>query len=529
MEGGRTAWVTGLLALGGTVFFALVLAFFAENDPDVFWHLKSGELIVANWQVPDHDIFSYTRQGLEWIDSQWLFQVMLYGSYSLFGDNGFTLLRMALSGLLIVFIIFSTPGKIPLGMRSLAGFMFLMAVKFRIMTRPELFTFLIMSVMFFVLERARRGRPALLALLPFIQLIFANSQGIWPIGVALVFACCGDHLFHSLDPEDYRSWARENLAWIVTPFIAAGVNIIQPYGLKGFFFPLTLLGKIMTEGTAQKSAIAEFQPLLNWNAPLTVPFIVLACATIVIAMLCGRKLRPFLFALGLFLSFLALKAVRNIGVGSVALTFVLMAHYQLLTEKRPTVFLSERLVRWSGILITISSLYLSVFTLSFPLRYWDQSYRKRGLGVYMCQHAPVEAVEFLKSIDYKGNIINSMNLGGYLIWAGWPDWMVFSDSRLEVGGQDVFRHYWRVYQNNKLFEARAREYDVGAVVLTWFHPYSDTCAMLMNDKRWALVHIDCTALVFLRREPRYESIIREYEITDPLEYEIISPEKNRIP
>ena len=40
------------------------------DDPDYYWHLKTGEYIVAHGALPQADIFSYTNAGRPW--EKWL-------------------------------------------------------------------------------------------------------------------------------------------------------------------------------------------------------------------------------------------------------------------------------------------------------------------------------------------------------------------------------------------------------------------------------------------------------------------------
>src|SRR3984957_4085916 len=47
-------------------------------DPDVWWHLKTGEWIAQHRGVPHSDPFSYTRAGQRWVTHEWLSELFLY-------------------------------------------------------------------------------------------------------------------------------------------------------------------------------------------------------------------------------------------------------------------------------------------------------------------------------------------------------------------------------------------------------------------------------------------------------------------
>lgn len=60
------------------IFLVGVLAvwFRGVQDPDYYWHLKSGEWMLDHRQILKEDVFSYTRRGEEWMNSAWLQQAI---------------------------------------------------------------------------------------------------------------------------------------------------------------------------------------------------------------------------------------------------------------------------------------------------------------------------------------------------------------------------------------------------------------------------------------------------------------------
>ena len=55
--------------------FALVLRIPA--DPDMWWHLKVGQDILAGI-FPYHDIYTWSMPGYAWVDHEWLTEVLMY-------------------------------------------------------------------------------------------------------------------------------------------------------------------------------------------------------------------------------------------------------------------------------------------------------------------------------------------------------------------------------------------------------------------------------------------------------------------
>src|SRR5438034_9346812 len=46
------------------------------SDGDTGWHIRTGEWILANRQVPAHDIFSFSKPGDPWYAWEWLSDVV---------------------------------------------------------------------------------------------------------------------------------------------------------------------------------------------------------------------------------------------------------------------------------------------------------------------------------------------------------------------------------------------------------------------------------------------------------------------
>src|SRR3990172_9986676 len=48
------------------------------TDPDYWWHLRTGRLIVETGSLPQADPFSFTAAGSDWLAHEWLAEVVIY-------------------------------------------------------------------------------------------------------------------------------------------------------------------------------------------------------------------------------------------------------------------------------------------------------------------------------------------------------------------------------------------------------------------------------------------------------------------
>src|SRR4030095_14362503 len=74
------------LLLGLPLAALIVVAAFALrrlDDFDTWWHLASRRWIAQHHAIPYTDVLSYTVPTNEWINLQWLYDLLLYEIYSL--------------------------------------------------------------------------------------------------------------------------------------------------------------------------------------------------------------------------------------------------------------------------------------------------------------------------------------------------------------------------------------------------------------------------------------------------------------
>ena len=74
-----------------------VLAAQPQTDPDLWWHLRTGQWILENRAIPHSDPFSFTMLGTHWVAHEWLADI---GLYLLYQAGGLT--ALALSTALVV-------------------------------------------------------------------------------------------------------------------------------------------------------------------------------------------------------------------------------------------------------------------------------------------------------------------------------------------------------------------------------------------------------------------------------------------
>ena len=174
-------WLVVVLGAIGVMELAQV-----SNAVDLAYHLKVGELIVAERAVPRTDVLAWTTAGRPWLDQNWGAQVAMYGIWRL---GGFPLLTVA-SALCTVgawALVAAACRRRTASLRLIAGAVLAgyLAAAAGFSARPQMFSLLLFAAELYLLEVARTRPRAALAI-PLLMVLWANLHGAFVVGVGLL-------------------------------------------------------------------------------------------------------------------------------------------------------------------------------------------------------------------------------------------------------------------------------------------------------------------------------------------------------
>jgi hypothetical protein len=188
----------GIAALDGVLLvLVLVLSFFlgafAANNSDLWMHMALGRALLSGAYNFGVDPFAFTTEGLYWVNHAWLYDVCLYGLYSLTGDLGVIIVK-ALLVMLLALVLYSLrlPGQsawIPLCVLALG----MLTMSPRLVLQPSLLSLLFLGLTLFVLVRTSPrdiDKPTSISLWWLVPLfvLWANVDALFwfgPLTVAL--------------------------------------------------------------------------------------------------------------------------------------------------------------------------------------------------------------------------------------------------------------------------------------------------------------------------------------------------------
>src|SRR5438445_127820 len=212
--------LTSALVLRGLLFVAIFsLAAVPPLDPDLWWHLANGRLILTTASIPHVDVYSFSAAGQPWVMHEWLADLGMYGLYQL---GGLPLL-VAIAGLAVTgaaLCLYHLLRRTGLNPSAAVGLTLVGALAGSTAwgARPQLLNLLFTGVLLVGLARYRDRHLRAWMLPPFIWL-WANLHSGFLVGViiSLLFVA------GELAPVAQRSMSAAAFRW--SPARPAGPGV----------------------------------------------------------------------------------------------------------------------------------------------------------------------------------------------------------------------------------------------------------------------------------------------------------------
>jgi hypothetical protein len=498
------------------VVFGFICGAFEITNTAIGWHLASGRWMLENREVLDHDVFSFTSGGAEWIDHEWLFQLASAALFDLGGAPALVVMRMFIVAALMLLLvrIGMTSGLDPPVALVLAALVVL-AARPRFFLRPELFTLLLLplAMWLFADRRGRRFWP-----LPLVAVIAlgANLHGailVAPILIAIWFTGeVGDQLIR----RDFdRSVLSSGTIGVGAAFLAP---LLNPHGWLLWTVPFRL-AEMVTK---------PHIPNPEWISPglAEAPELYAAFALVAMVLISGRA-APQSWLSAIATAALAVKHIRNIG-----LFFILLPQTIAPSLASWPLFAADGAPARSRprVRLALSLVLVGILGVSALVRPWPRA----GFG-FAENWYPEKAVRFLADEDLlEGNLYNDVRFGGWLILDGYPDRQVFLDDRNEIH-EPLLREIWEIFTRSDVgsWEDLLDRWHIDTILLRYHEPINVTTpdgdnlgrrgfsTLWFRSSLWATVYWDDVAIVLVRRASVPASFLaeHEYRVVDPDDFE----------
>ncbi len=526
------------IVIAGLFIFVFLFGLTKIEDYDLWWHLKTGQYILAEKKIPTEDIFSFTNpSGTEWVVPGWMSGIIFYLVEQVSGFNGLIIFKALIISLayLLLLLLFEKKKK-PFFLTILVLIISVLISRFRFIgIRPYIFKY-VLSVFFIYLLESRRmslrdedyrvsGRKKVLYLFPLLMVLWTNLHGTFFLGLVIIAAYILGEYFEKYFSADRPISLKPLILLLVT---CALVTLLNPYGYR--FHQWTFKLFLLTSG--QVIPNQEFMPPRINEYPLFWFFLFSGMLSFLLRMfiplksdLSWKKKIDFTY-LFLFLPFayLAFKSIRYIAIFSLVNSLILVENFSFFGEYcRGLItkfdFFSRFISGKIASAVLKSSLLILMAVVFFYTFRQEKSYRF-GLGIKEGVY-PIKAAEFIENEKVNannpsGNIYNSEEYGGYLIWKWFPKRKVFifNDNLLFYGLRN------QVYGKAIPGEDLLAKYGVNCILKSYSAANLEN--YYLNSGNWKLVWWDEQALIYLKDIPENKDLILKYayKYVDPLNFNL---------
>ena len=482
----------------------LIMAVRTPLETDMWWHLRAGEETMLSKEVYAVDTFSFTREGVDWINHSWLSQVLMFSIFQAGSYYGLSIWVGVCAVLSMLFVYLQMKGH-PL-LRS-AVLLFAAVVSSVVWSpRPQIHTLVLFSLLGYLIFKYKTTKDYkyLIGTLPIFAL-WGNLHGGYVLGIILMGSVIVGEILNKIIFKDIA----ESLSWrqisIFVVFMVSGflVVLINPFGLDMWRIPFNTVGVETLQNVINEWASPDFhqafqQPML-WMLLGVFSLIGLSKNSID-----GAELIPLIT-----FSWAALVARRNFGpfaiiaapIFSKYLTSLIDEWLSVATKKLPWVgrFLEKSTQNnrdlKPGLKNLLNLVLIGLLLVGAGWKIANVNDREFILqaerGVF-----PVDAVEWMKKSGINGNMFNDYNWGGYLIWH-MREVPVFVDGRTDLFGDDILNDYLSIMSLQSNWADNLDDYQINSVLVK---SDSDIARALQNSG-WQIEYQDSISMFLQRSYP----------------------------
>ncbi len=454
-------------------------------DPDIWWHLRTGQWILEHATVPTTDPFSMYGMEKPWIAYSWLFEVLVYGLHRGLGLIGILLYQIVLAIAVVAAVHHLVVKREPRfvvasGLVALAT----VAISADLTPRPWLFTILFFTVTLDAVLDLREGRNTkAIWLLPPFYVLWANLHIQFVYGLFLLVLACAapllDRLLAHGKPSDHTKMAdsksRRQLAVLTLACLAA--TLLNPYHVRIYDVIVWYATQTAEYGYITELAAPNFRSAWAWA--------MLAMAGAAAASL-GRRTRGSSFEILLLVvsACFAFRAARD------GWFLVIAAAAVLATSHRTEGGAEQFALTTFRALLVAGAVAVVLMTVG-----WLRDFSETHIEAETAKIFPAAAAAAVEARRYPGPLYNHFNWGGYLIWR-LPNLPVAMDGRANLHGDERVQRSLDTWSGKRDW---ASDPELAVARLVIAQKDLALASLLRLDHRMELVFEDAIAAVFIAR------------------------------
>ncbi|MCC6857558.1 MAG: hypothetical protein IT158_03300 [Bryobacterales bacterium] len=479
------------------MFLSLVFWLFASGsgwtvllgDGDTGWHIRTGDFILEQGRVPSRDIFSFSRPDQPWFAWEWLADLIFALLHRLLGLKGVVLLAgVTIAAAYTALFRYSVWRGANVPAALLLTLMAASAGAVHFLARPHVFTFLLLPVSLWLLERDEQSPgPAVWLLIP-LTVLWVNLHGGFlalPVCLAVGAGAAAARAWRD-GTAPLRDRAKR---WGLLLAGCLLATLANPYGWRLHGHAAGYLSSGWIRG-----AVEEFQSP-KFRSESMAQFEVMLLGGLCLAAVLARRGDWYRAGLTLVWAHAALTSVRHVPLYALVAAPLLAreasAWWERVSAGRPACTVLGALGGWVR---DVSRLRggISAWTMTAPLLLlagpgnWPVDFPEIKF--------PVRAVEAVERSGAQ-RLFTSDEWGDYLIYRRYPRGRVFIDGRSDFYGPGVGNDYIKLMQGHWEWRRLMEKYGFDAALVPVGWPLAE---LLKREPGWRLRYDDGRA-VWLER------------------------------
>ncbi len=511
-----------ILVLIFLVFFyiLLILTHIRFLTEDLGRHITNGRLLLEDFSknkaVLTTNFYTYNFSEFSFINHHWLSGVIFYLFYSIGGFFALDILKILILISMFLILFYISYKNSNFYITVLFSFLLIPILSERSSLRPEMFSYLLISIYWIILSRFNNKDSKLndfmFYLIPLLNLIWVNLHIYYFIGLFLFFIFFIYHLFFTIKSKKLKDKLKDPATkkYLLVGILLILTSLLNPNFIKGAVYPLFIFNNYGYDIVENKS------PFFINNLIIS-PIIHLyffALFLFFLLMLLNIKKQDFKsISLSLFAICSSFFALRNL---------ILFAMFSLPLLSSNFDDLIKKIKKKYAFVIIILILIISSFILLQNFSFFE---KRIGFGI---EKDSLSSIEFFKNLGLKENpktrIFNNYDIGSYLNFFIFPNSKVYVDNRPEAFPKGFFKNtYIPMQELEEIWDVQNKLQNFTIIYFTHTESTPWSQNFLQNrilDNNWQVIYIDKHTIILSRKDIFPE--LNNFEINNSNIYEKLS-------
>ena len=396
---------------------------FTQNqvDPDLWGHVRYGADMLQQQQVFDTDPYSYLSRGFPWFNHELLCELTLGFLEPRFGATSLIVWKWLMGIVTLSCIVWAhRNNRLKSVSIVLIAVLVLLNIRMGWVVRPQVFTYMFLSLFALLMIEHDRGRPWVLWLAPPVMVIWTNSHGGFLVGLCIL----GIHVLFSLGRILLRreaGWLRQIGSLSLVLLVTTIAPMVSPYGLG-------LLNWLWDALTVPRPEITEWRPVPFWNMEFA-SFKLLILISLGSIMATRRTRNWCQVAILALVGWQAFLHMRHVPLFAILAAYYVPEHLDDCVRRIRSWMVhrggfskanTSLQCKYRIALIAVTLLFGVVCILQLRTIVVDR-------GVY-----PVSAFRYIEDRSLHGRMVTEFNWGQYCLYTFWPRILISVDGRFRT-------------------------------------------------------------------------------------------------